>query len=172
MPPDDTFSHPGTVHSGDIFRIFREQEDSVLSTTEIDRQIDFASRSTVRRQLISMQENGELRSKKAGEAKNAGQVWYPPETIPEIPQPTPDLAKLIYRYPWLSLIVGGLLSIGFGFLFFIPGFFGQGLYLGVLTRDSLVLVSMVLTGVGIVMAYIGGGALMWKHVYSAIRTWI
>ncbi|MFC7045527.1 hypothetical protein ACFQH6_09055 [Halobacteriaceae archaeon GCM10025711] len=169
MPSSDRFSHPGKVQSGDIFEVFRNQEDSVLSTSDINKEIDWASRSTVRRQLMKMRNQGELHSKKAGEQKNAGEVWYPPNEIKDIPRPTPDIIRVIYRNPWISLMAGGLVFIGFGFVLFLPGFFGEGLYFGLFSRKSIVRLSFLLYSFGIAMSSISGIVFIGETILSAFR---
>lgn len=169
MSSDDRFSHPGKVQSGDIYEVFRTLDEPVLSTSDINREIDWASRSTVRRQLVEMRDANELRSKKAGDQPNAGEVWYPPDEIEEIPQPTPNIIKLVYRNLWFSLIAGGLVIIGSGFMLFLPGFFGEGRYLGLVNRDLLVLVSLVLYVVGVSMVSVGSGGVVGNVVVPMIR---
>lgn len=169
MSSEDRFSHPGKIQPGDIYEVFREHEEPVLSTTDIDREIDWASRSTVRRQLVDMRESDELRSKKAGDQKNAGEVWYPSDKISDIPQPTPDPIKLLYRHPWFSLLSAGFFFVGFGFILFMPGYFGEGQYLGILDRDWLVLASFFLYFTGVVMVSIGSGRIIGKSIMSIYR---
>ena len=156
MSSEDSFPYPGKVQPGDVFEVFRNHEDPVLSTTEIDGDIDWASRSTVHRQLVSMRENGQLKSKKSGTKDNAGVVWYPSDEIEPVPPATPDPIKLIYRYPWFSLLVGGFFLIGFGFIVFIPGYFGEGNYIWNINRDVLVYAGVFLYGFGISIAIISG----------------
>lgn len=172
MTSDERFSYPGKIQPGDIYKVFRDLDEPVLSTTEIDSQIDWASRSTVRRQLIEMEEDTALRSKKAGDRDNAGVVWFVPEDMPEIPQPTPDLVKLIYQHPWMAMVVGGILSVGIGFLFFVPGYFGEGRYLGIVAREWLLLVSLILFVSGVAVSYAGSGLLIGKAAYRFIRNWM
>lgn len=169
MSSDEKFSNPGKIQPGDIYKVFSDLDESVLSTTDIDSQIDWASRSTVRRQLIEMEEDGKLGSKKAGDKDNAGVVWFVPEELPEIPQPTPDVLKLIYRYPWFSMIIGGILSAGIGFLFFVPGYFGEGSYLGIVPREWLLLASLILFVVGVAVSYAGSGLIIGKAGYYIIK---
>lgn len=166
---DGTSSYPGKVSSGDIYKAFRKGNQPVLSTSEIAQEIDHASRSTVWRKLTEMEENGELRKKKSGQKENAGVVWYPPEDLEEVPQPTPDILALIYTYPWFSLMVGGILSVGFAFLFFVPGFFGEGAYLGLIGRSWLLWTSFGLLVIGIVASYLGAFVIILKYTYSIIQ---
>lgn len=169
MSSENRFSQPGKVQSGDIYEVFSSLDESVLTTAEIDEEIDWASKSTVRRKLKSMTESNELRSKKAGENENAGVVWYLPEKIEELPEPTPDPIKLVYRHPWFSLVAGGLFFAGFGFTFFMPGFFGEGLYLGIVPRGPIVLVSIVLYAFGIAMASVGSIVIIGSTIVTAVQ---
>ena len=169
MPSDNRFSHPGLVQSGDIYEVFSSLDESVLTTAEIDEEIDWASKSTVRRQLKAMTESNELRSKKAGDNENAGVVWYLPDEIEDLPQPTPDPIKLVYRHPWFSLVAGGLLFAGFGFTFFMPGFFGEGLYLGLIPREPIVMVSIVLYAFGIAMVSVGSIVIIGSTVVTVVQ---
>lgn len=171
MSPNNRFSHPGKVQSGDIYELFRTLDEPVLSTSDIDREIDWASRSTVRRQLVEMRDANELRSKKAGDQSNAGEVWYVPDNIEDIPQATPNLIKSIYRNLWFSMIAGGLALIGFGFMLFLPGFFGEGQYLGLVSRELLVLVSLVLYIVGVLMTSLGSCGVIARTVVPLIRSY-
>lgn len=107
----------------------------VLNTSDFDEAIDWASRSTVRRELEDMRDSGEIGSKKGGTQPNAGEVWYPAGELEEIPQATPDPIKLTYQHPWFSLLIVGFFFIGFGFILFMPGHFGEGRYFGVLNRN-------------------------------------
>jgi hypothetical protein len=116
-----------------------------------------------------MTESNELRSKKAGENENAGVVWYLLEKIEELPEPTPDPIKLVYRHPWFSLVAGGLFFAGFGFTFFMPGFFGEGLYLGTVPRGPIVLVSIVLYAFGIAMASVGSIVIIGSTIVTAVQ---
>lgn len=61
----------------------------MLSTSDFDEAIDWASRSTVRRELEDMRESGTLESKKAGKNPTACEVCYPVGKLEEIPQATP-----------------------------------------------------------------------------------
>lgn len=169
MSSEDRFSHPGIVQAGDIYEVFSSRGETVLTTTEIDEQIDWASRPTVLRKLNAMAESEELGSKKAGENENAGIVWYLPDDLEDIPQPTPDPIKLIYRHPWFSLIAGGFVFIGSGFILFLPGFFGEGLFLGVVDRELLVLVSLILYAIGVLMVSLGSGGVIGNVVMPMIR---
>lgn len=169
MSSDNRFSHPGKVQSGDIYEVFRTLDEPVLSTSDINREIDWASRSTVHRQLVEMRNANELRSKKAGDQSNAGEVWYAPDEIEEIPQPTPDIIKLIYRNIYFSLVTGGLVIIGFGFILFLPGYFGEGQYLGLVNRNLLVLISLVLYVLGILMVSGGSVGVIKNMVAPMIR---
>lgn len=169
MSSEKRFSHPGKVQPGDIFEVFRKLDESVLSTSDINREIDWASRSTIRRRLVDMRNAGDLRSKKAGDQKNAGEVWYPPDEIEDIPQPTPSLLKVIYQHPWFSLMAGGFFAIGFGFTLFMPGYFGQGLLLGLIDREIIVFVSVLLYGVGVAMVTVAGGTMIGRDVVTIIR---
>lgn len=144
-------------------------DEPVLNTSEIDGEIDWASRSTVLRKLNDMAESSRLRSKKAGKKENAGVVWYLPDEIEDVPQPTPDLIKIIYRHPWFSLLAGGLLFAGLGFTLFMPSYFGEGLYLGLFPRESVVLVSIGLYGFGIAMASVGGALIIWESVVTLVQ---
>ena len=157
------------VGAGDIFKVFRESDEPVLSTTDIINEIDHASKSTVRRRLNTMRDNNELRSKKSGEKENDGVVWYPPNELPEIPQPTPKPLVLIYTHPWFSIMVGGLLSAGLGFLFFLPGILGEGSYLGIIDRDWLIGISIILYSVGVSAVYVGGAVIVGKFGYSIFK---
>lgn len=156
MPSEDRFSHPGKIQPGDIYEVYRKLGEKVLNTSDFDREIDWAHRSTVRRQLVDMRDSRELQSKKGGDQPNAGEVWYPPDEIKEIPRPTPDPIRLIYRHPWFSLLTTGFFFIGFGFILFLPGFFGEGQYLGIINRDLLVFASLALYAFGIAMSTVGG----------------
>lgn len=169
MSPDDRFSHPGKVQSGDIYEVFRTLDEPVLSTSDINREIDWASRSTVRRQLVEMRDGNGLRSKKAGDQPNAGEVWYPPNNIKKIPQPTPKIIKIIYKNLWFSLIACGFVLIGLGFMLFLPGFFGEGRYLGIINRDLLVIVSLILYVVGVLIVSVGSGGVIGNVVVPMIR---
>ena len=169
MSSENRFSHPGKIQSGDIYEVYSTLDESVLTTAEIDDEIDWASRPTVRRQLKAMVESGELRSKKAGKNENAGIVWYLPDDLEEIPQPTPDLIRIIYRHPWFSLVAAGLLFTGLGFTSFMPGFFGDGLYLGIIPREPIVLVSIVLYSFGISMISAGSLLIIGSTAVNIIR---
>lgn len=171
MSADDQFSNLGKVQPGDVYQVFRTLDEPVLSTSDINREIDWASRSTVRRQLAKMRDANELQSKKAGDQENAGEVWYPPKEIEEIPQPTPNPIRLIYRNPWFSLITVGFVFIGLGFVLFLPGFFGEGLYLGLVNRDLVVLVSLFLYVVGVSMVFVGSGGFIGNMVVPMIRNY-
>ncbi|AXG08239.1 hypothetical protein DU500_17255 (plasmid) [Haloplanus rubicundus] len=116
-----------------------------------------------------MTESNELRSKKAGDNENAGMVWYLPDEIEDLPQPTPDPIKLVYRHPWFSLVAGGLLFAGFGFTFFMPGFFGEGLYLGLIPREPIVMVSIVLYAFGIAMVSVGSIVIIGSTVVTVVQ---
>jgi hypothetical protein len=170
MSSDNRFSHPGKIQSGDIYEVFSNRNESVLTTSEINREIDFASRSTVLRQLKSMRDSNELRSKKAGDKKNAGVVWYLPDDVTDIPQPTPDIIRLIYQHPWFSLVAAGLLFTGLGFTLFMPGFFGDGLYLGVAPRDAVVLASIALYSFGISMISAGSLLIIGSTILTGLRS--
>jgi len=104
MSSEDRFIPPGKVQSGDVYEVFSSLDESVLTTSEIDEQIDWASRSTVLRKLNDMKKSDQLQSKKAGNKENAGVVWYLPEEIEDVPQPTPDLIRVVYRHPWFSML--------------------------------------------------------------------
>lgn len=164
----DRFSHPGKVQPGDIYGVFRNSEEPVLSTSDFDEAIDWASRSTVRRELEDMRNSGKLESKKAGTNPNAGEVWYPVGELDEIPQATPDPIKLIYQHPWFSLLTAGFFFIGFGFILFMPGYFGEGQYLGILNRGLLVQTSLFLYIAGIVMVAASTGVIIARNVEAAI----
>lgn len=169
MSSGNRFSPPGKVQSGDIYEVFSTLDEPVLPTSEINREIDWASRSTVLRKLKKMADSDELRSKKAGDKENAGVVWYLPNQIDEIPQPTPDPIKLIYRHPWFSLLAGGLLFTGLSSTLFLPGFFGEGLYLGLIPRKPIVSVSLVMYLIGIVMASVGSVLIIGKAAVVLAR---
>lgn len=172
MSSENRFSQPGLVQSGDIYEVFSSLDESVLTTAEINEEIDWASKSTVRRQLKAMTESNELRSKKAGDNENAGVVWYLPDEIEDLPQPTPDPIKLVYRHPWFSLVAGGLLFAGFGFTFFMPGFFGEVLYLGLIPREPIVMVSIVLYAFGIAMVSVGSIVIIGSTVVTVVQNWM
>lgn len=165
----DRFSHPGKVQPGDIYEVFRDSEEPVLSTSDFDEAIEWASRSTVRRELEDMRDAGKLESKKGGTNPNAGEVWYPVGELEEIPQATPDPIKLVYQHPWFSLLTAGFFFIGFGFILFLPGFFGEGQYLGLLDRDILVRVSLFLYISGVIMVAVSAGRIIGRSVQTAIQ---
>jgi len=169
MSSEDRFTPPGKVQSGDVYEVFSSLDESVLTTSEIDDQIDWASRSTVLRKLNDMKESGQLQSKKAGNKENAGVVWYLPEEIEDVPQPTPDLIRVVYRHPWFSMLTGGLLFAGLGFALFMPSYFGEGLYLGLFPREPLVLVSIGLYVFGILVASVGGALVIWETVVTLVQ---
>lgn len=169
MPSGNRFSQPGIVREGDIYEVFSSLGQKVLTTSEIDEEINWASNSTVRRQLKKMTKSGELRSKKAGENQNAGIVWYLPDEFEKIPQPTPDPIKLVYQHPWFSLVAGGLLFTGIGFTLFMPGFFGDGLYLGLISRELIVLISIALYSFGVSMISAGSILIIGSTVMTAVR---
>lgn len=116
-----------------------------------------------------MRDSGKLQSKKGGTNPNAGEVWYPVGEIEEIPQATPDPIKLIYQHPWFSLLTAGFFFIGFGFILFMPGFFGEGQYLGILNRGILVQASLILYVSGVVMVAAASGLIIGKGIESAIQ---
>lgn len=169
MSSENRFSPPGKIQSGDIYEVFTTLGEPVLTTSEINNEIDWASRSTVLRKLKEMAESDDLRSKKAGDKSNAGVVWYLPDEIEDIPQPTPDLIRIVYRHPWFSLVVGGLFFTGFGFALFVPGFFGEGLYLGLVSRNSMVLISIGLYAFGIAMASAGSVLIIVEAVVNLLQ---
>lgn len=160
----------GKVQSGDIYQVFRDLDDPVLSTSEFNNHIDFASRSTIYRKLTEMEKNGTLETKKAGSGDQAGRVWYPPDELPDIPEPTPKLKRITYRNPGLSIMVLGFIAIGIGFLFYVPGQFGEGDYLGLINRDWLVVSSIVTASVGLAMIYLGGGWVIGRNLYSYLAS--
>lgn len=165
----DRFSHPGKVQSGDIYEVFRNSDEPVLNTSDFDEAIDWASRSTVRRELEDMRDSGKLVSKKGGTNPNAGEVWYPVGEVEEIPQATPDPIKLVYQHPWFSLLTVGFFFIGFGFILFMPGYFGEGRYFGVLNRNILVQASLFLYISGVVMVAASTGLIIGKNIEVVIQ---
>ena len=169
MSSENRFSHPGKIQSGDIYEVFTNRGETVLTTSEINREIDWASRSTVHRQLKQMREENELRSKKAGDNENAGVVWYLPDELEDIPQPTPDPIRIVYQHPWFSLAAAGLVFTGIGFTLFMPGFFGDGLYLGLISRELSVQVSIVLYSFGIAMISVGSLGSIWNGARTIVQ---
>lgn len=169
MSSDDRFSPPGKVQAGDIFEVFTTNNEPVLSTTDFDNAIDWASRSTVRRQLEDMRDANEIKSKKAGDNPKAGEVWYPADEIEDIPPATPDIIKIIYLNPWFSLLAGGFFFIAFGFILFLPGVFGQGQYLGLFNRDLLVYASLFLYSSGVAIVFVSGVVIIVKGVASVVQ---
>jgi len=169
MSSTDRFKPPGKVTSGDIYEVFRSKDEWVLNTSDFDDNIDWASRSTVRRQLDEMLKSGEIHSKQAGKGENSGLVWYPSDKIREVPQPTPDPIKLIYRNPWFSTFIIGLLIIGFGFILFMPGLINNGPVLGIVNPRAMINAGVVFYVIGVGTAL--GGAVMFanRQFITAIR---
>lgn len=157
----------GKVRSGDIYNVFHETDEPVLSTTDIANKINWASRSTVLRKLGKMREHDQLQSKKAGEKENAGIVWYPPDDLSEVPPPSPELLVFIYTYPWFSIMIGGLISVGFGFLFFMLSL-GEGASLGIIGGNWFLIVSLILLSVGVGAAFIASLVVIWKSAQEIL----
>lgn len=166
MSSDNRYKPPRKVQPGDIYEVFRKLDEPVLSTTDFNREIDWASRSTVHRRLKDMRESGELRSKKGGKHQNAGEVWYPDGEIEDIPPATPDPIRLIYRYPWFSLLTTGFFIIGLGFMLFLPGFFGEGRYLGVIAREWMVRISLIFYFSGVIIVLVASVVIISRQIAS------
>lgn len=169
MSPEDEVSGLKKVQQGDIYQVFRDRDKLVLSTSDINREIDWASRSTVHRRLKQMRKDGKLRSKKAGDKENEGKVWYIPDELNEVPQPTPDKIRLVYRNIWLFLAGTGIVIVAVGFALFLPGIIGEGQYLGLIDRDLLVLVSLIMYFIGVPMVILGGIGVLGKTIRPIVQ---
>lgn len=65
-------------------------------------------------------------------------------------------------------MTAGFFFIGFGFILFMPGYFGEGQYLGILNHGILVRASLFLYIAGVVVVATSTGLIIGRGIEGAI----